>query len=52
MANVLPIHERDDKQNFKNYRSVSLLPIFGKIFEHMIYNQIYSFFLIEKDLRK
>ena len=48
-ANVVPIHKRDDKQNVKNYRPVSLLPIFGKIFERLIYNEMYSFF-IENDL--
>ena len=32
MANVVPDHKRDDKQNVKNNRPVSLLPIFGKIF--------------------
>ena len=36
MANVVPIHKRDDKQNVKNYRPVSLLPIFRKIFERLI----------------
>ena len=46
MANVVPIHKRDDKQNFKNYRPVSLLPIFGKIFERLIYNEMYSFLWI------
>ena len=49
MANVVPIHKRDDKQNVKNYGPVSLLLIFGKIFEHLIYNEMYSFF-IENDL--
>ena len=32
MANVVPIHKRDDKQNVRHYRPVSILPIFGKIF--------------------
>ena len=41
MANVVPIHKRDDKQDVKNYRPVSFLPIFGKIFERQI-NQILS----------
>ena len=49
MANVVPIHKRDDKQNVNNYRPASLLPIFGKIFERLIYNEMYSFF-IENDL--
>ena len=33
----------------KNYRPVSLLPIFRKIFGRLIYNEMYSFF-IESDL--
>ena len=45
-GNVVPIHKKDDKQNIKNYRPVSLLPICGKIFERLIYNVIYDFFLI------
>ena len=49
MANVVPAYKRDDKQNVKNYRPVSLLPIFGKDFERLIYSEMYSFF-IENDL--
>ena len=49
MTNVVPIHKRDDKQNVKNYRPVPLLPIFGEIFERLIYNEMYSFFT-ENDL--
>ena len=47
--NVVPIYKKDDKQNVKNYRSVSLLPICGKIFERLIYNVMYDF-LPENDL--
>ena len=36
MANVIPIHKREDKQNAKNYRPVSLIKILGKIFERLI----------------
>ena len=42
MTNMVPIHKRDDKQDVKNYQPVSLLPIFGKIFERCIYNAMYS----------
>ena len=45
MVNMVPIHKRDGQQNVKNYRPVSLLPIFGKIFERLIYNEMYSFFM-------
>ena len=41
--NVVPIHKKDDKQNVKHYRSVSLLPICGKIFERLICNLMYDF---------
>ena len=45
MASVVPICKRDDKHTVKNYQPLSLLPIFGKIFEHLIYNEMYSFFI-------
>ena len=33
-----------------NYRPVSLLPVFGRIFEKLIFNKIYSFLDSEKPL--
>ena len=41
--------KKNDKQSLKNYRPVSLLPICGKIFERLLYNNMFSF-LIENDL--
>ena len=38
---MVPIHKRDDKQSVKNYRPVSLLPIFGKTFECLTYIEMY-----------
>ena len=43
-TNVIPVLKKGDKQVLKNYRSVSLLPICGKIFEKLILNALYSFF--------
>ena len=43
-ANVNPIHKKGDKQLINNYRPISLLPICGKIFEKIVFNQLYSFF--------
>ena len=45
IANVLPAHKKSDKRSIQNYRPVSLLPFFGKIFERLLYNQMYSFFI-------
>ena len=44
-ANAVPIHKKGDKQTLKNYRPVSLLPICSKIFERLIYNEMFGFFL-------
>ena len=51
-ANILPIHEKCDKQAVKNYRPVSLLPICGKIFERLLYNEMLNFFLENDDIPK
>ena len=40
--------KKDDKQNVKNYLPVGLLPIYGKIFERLIYDVMYDF-LTEND---
>ena len=45
MTNVVPIHKKSDKQILKNYRPVSLLPICGKIFECLIYNSLFEYFI-------
>ena len=41
---ITPIYKKDDKELFENYRPVSTLPIFSKIFEKVIYERLYSFF--------
>ena len=47
--NIVPVHKQNDKQLVTNYRPISLLPIFRKIFEKIIFNRIYNF-LSEKNL--
>ena len=47
--NIIPAHKKNDKRLVNNYRPISLLPIFGKIFEKIIFNRIYNF-LIEEEL--
>ena len=43
LANVVPIHKKEDKQLVKNYRPISLLPICGKIFEKLIFDGLYLY---------
>ena len=42
LANVTPIVKKCDKQLSKKYRPISLLPICGKMFEKIIFNNLYS----------
>ena len=46
MANVVPVHKKNDKQILKNYRPVSLLPICRKVFECLIYNSLFEYFIV------
>ena len=41
-GNVVPVHKKESKNLVKNYRPISLLPIFGKIFEKIIYNVLFE----------
>ena len=45
---VVPIFKKGDKQIYKNYRPVSLLPIFGKILERLIFEEMFPFFIENK----
>ena len=36
---VIPLHKGDSVLSVSNYRPISLLPIFSKIFERLVYNQ-------------
>lgn len=44
-ANVLPVFKKDNKQQLNNYRPISLLPIFSKIFEKIIFKNLYSYLM-------
>ena len=47
-ANVVQVHKKEDKNLSKNYRPITLLPIFSKIFERVIYNSIFNHFQSNK----
>ena len=42
MANVTPVHKKDIKQTVYNYRCISVLPIFAKVFEKYIFKNLYN----------
>ena len=47
-GNIIPAHKKEDKTLINNYRPISLLAIFGKIFERVIYNSLFNYFLSNK----
>ena len=40
IARVIPVFKYDDESKFTNYRPISILPAFSKIFERIIYNRM------------
>ena len=40
---ITPVYKKGSKDDISNYRPVSTLPLFGKIFEKIIYTRLYSF---------
>lgn len=42
-AAIIPVFKKGDPHNVENYRSISLLSIFSKIIEKIVYNRIFNF---------
>jgi len=43
IAKVTPLHKKDSKLDYLNYRPISLLSVFSKIYEKLIYSRTYHF---------
>ena len=43
LARVIPIHKSKSKQEFNNYRPISLLSSISKVLEKVVHNRLYSF---------
>ena len=44
LGKITPIYKKESDELLENYRPVSTLPIFGKIFEKIIYSRLYNYF--------
>ena len=51
LAIVVPVYKKGDNTNIENYRPISLLPSFSKIFEHVMCKRIMEF-MTENELLK
>ena len=49
LAKLTPFHKKESKLEYLNYRPISLLSVFSKIYEKLVYVRIYSY-LDKKDL--
>ena len=47
---ITPLYKKGAKDNIANYHPVSILPIFGKVFEKVLNSRIYEFCTQEKIL--
>ena len=43
LAKVIPLYKASDPMLFSNYRPVSVLPLFSKILEHLMYTRLLSY---------
>ena len=43
IANVVPIHKKDDRQQIQNYRPLSLLSNIYKVMERIVHTALYSY---------
>ena len=48
ITEVSPIFKRSDNLKAKNYRPISVPPVFSKILEKIMYNYVYNYFLENK----
>ena len=51
-ANVTPVHKKNDKQIISNYRPISLLPILAKVFERIVFKNLYNFLVFNNLITK
>jgi hypothetical protein len=47
LAKVVPVFKSDDKLSVNNYRPISLLSVFSKVLEKLMYKRLLSFFVIK-----
>ena len=48
LTKITPIHKKGDNHSVENYRPISLLPSISKLFEKVVYDQIYTYFTNNK----
>ena len=50
IGKISPIHKSSDRDNLNNYRPISVIPTIARVFERLLYDQVYIY-LTENKLR-
>ena len=45
LAKVIPLYKKDDNKSFGNYRPISLLSSLSKVFEKIVFDQLYEYLI-------
>ena len=48
VGKIAPVHKSGDKDQLNNYRPISVLPTVARVFEKIIYGQLYEYFMTNK----
>ena len=51
-AKVKPLYKKGDKYDIKNYRPISIIPVFAKLLERLMYDRIMSLLYENKIFQK
>ena len=51
VGKIAPVHKSGDKDQLHNYCPISVLPTVARVFEKIIYGQLYEYFITNKLLR-
>ena len=52
IAKIIPLYKKGDSHVLDNYRPISLLPALSKVFERVVFKQLYAYFTSKKLLYK
>ena len=43
---VVPVYKSGERENLNNYRPIAVLPTIARVFEKLLYRQLYSYYTI------
>jgi hypothetical protein len=49
-SKVIPLFKKGERRDLNNYRPISIIPVVAKVFERIIYDQVYAYLMDNKTL--